>query len=175
MLIDLRTYTYHPAQFQTFLKLYAALGFPLTTRHLGTTLAIMTPANGTANRTFQFFAYHDHDHRDRCRAGLLADPAWLDFVRIAGPMIRVQENVILAPTPRSPVAEVDAVARIAAETPAGGRTRIFEWMEYGCRPEHFPAALELIDGELSDVVERTPGNRWCASCRRPAISTASSC
>ena len=88
MLIDKRTYTYHPSQFGTFLKSYATLGFPLTTKHLGTTLGIFTSASGVANQTVQLFAYEDHDHRDACRAGLLNDPAWLDFVRLSGPYIR---------------------------------------------------------------------------------------
>jgi hypothetical protein len=145
MIIDVRTYTYHPSQFQTFLKIYAALGFPLTTRHLGTTFAIATSASGVANQTIQFFAYDDHDHRDRCRAGLLSDPAWLDYVRVAGAYIREQRNDIVVPTQGSPVAsraDVVAMAKTAA-SPA----RIFDWSVLECLPGRVADVLAILDND----------------------------
>lgn len=97
MIIDFRTYTYFPAGFPTFLRMYRETGFAITTRCLGTTLGIFTSHSGKANRTLQLFAYRDFAHRDECRARLRQDREWLSFIKDAAPFIREQENTILEP------------------------------------------------------------------------------
>lgn len=97
MIIDFRTYTYIPAGFQTFLRMYRETGFAITTRCLGTTLGIFTSHSGKANRTLQLFAYRDFAHRDECRTRLRQDKEWLAFIKEAAPFIREQENAILEP------------------------------------------------------------------------------
>jgi hypothetical protein len=97
MIIDFRTYTYRPADFYRFLRIYQETGFALTSRWLGTTVGIFTAHSGRANRTLQLFAYRDFNHRDECRAGLRQDGEWQRFIKEAATCIDEQENVILEP------------------------------------------------------------------------------
>jgi hypothetical protein len=141
MLIDLRVYTYLPSKFRRFLKGYEEIGFALTSRHLGKTLAIMRAESGIQNRTFQFFMYENSEHRDICRRGMLLDPAWGEFVKIDGDALLQQMNTLLVPTAFSPVGG-DASKEPILISDAG--TRIFELQTWICRPEHGADALKLV-------------------------------
>jgi hypothetical protein len=145
MLIDIRIYTYQPSMFRTFLKAYEERGFPLTTRHLGTTLGIFTSASGVANRTLQMFCYDDAQHRDRCRGGLMGDPAWGEFTKSVSSMIVTQENTLVRPTSSSKLSTCQGIAslvqasaaRAAAKVPA----MLFELRYDGCKPGRLQTAL----------------------------------
>ena len=121
MIIDMRGYTYVPAQFAGFVKAYVHSGHAIVARHLGYMAGVFISSSGTANRTLQLFAYEDHDHRDECRRRLRADPAWLDFIREAAPAISVQENTIIRPTSISPATTVLNLRDLASGTLADDR------------------------------------------------------
>ena len=124
MIIDLRTYTYLPAKFRKFLKGYQEIGFALTSKHLGTTLGVLRSESGIQNCTFQFFMYEDSDHRDRCRAGMIADPAWAEFVKMDSDALLQQSNALLVPTAYSPVGGM--LQQNAPTLVVDGKTRLFE-------------------------------------------------
>ena len=124
MIVDMRVYTYTPAQFTGFVKAYTEVGHAIVSRHLGYMTGVFISASSTANRTLQFFAYEDNDHRDMCRQALRSDPAWLEFIRGAALAISVQENTILRPSDHSPAQDVAALKALAETTTA--RDRVFE-------------------------------------------------
>lgn len=169
MIIDLRTYTYLPSKFRKFLKGYQEVGFALTSKHLGATLGVFRSESGIQNRTFQFFMYEDSDHRDRCRAGMIADPAWAEFVKMDGDALLQQSNALLMPTAYSPVGELRQ-----QQTPkliSDGKTRLFELTTWTFWPDTADEALQtmaedgvaLLDRHSPDVIlYATPdtGNRY---------------
>jgi hypothetical protein len=103
MLVDLRTYTFHPGTLPKFLTAFEAEGLPLQTQHCGHLVGYFTTESGTLNQVVQMWAYKDAADRDQRRAGLWADPAWQAFGEKALPMIQGQENRLLKPTRFSPL------------------------------------------------------------------------
>lgn len=152
MLIDLRTYTYLPAKFRKFLKGYQEVGFALTSKHLGTTLGVLRSESGVQNRTFQFFMYEDSDHRDRCRAGMISDPAWADFVKMDSDALLQQSNALLVPTSYSPVGGVPP--RDAPTLTVDGKTRLFELTTWTFWPDAADEALQNIAEEGAALIDR---------------------
>jgi NIPSNAP len=152
MIIDLRTYTYLPAKFRKFLKGYQEVGFALTSKHLGKTLGVLRSESGIQNRTFQFFMYENSDHRDRCRAGMIADPAWAEFVRMDGDALLQQSNALLVPTAYSPVGggrPFDALT-LAVE----GKTRLFELTTWTFWPDTADEAMQTMADEGAALLNR---------------------
>lgn len=161
MIIDMRVYRYAPSRFQTFLAQYRDAGFALTSRHLGTTVGVLTSHSGTANRTLQLFAYRDADHRDACRAGLRGDPEWLAFIREAGQHIVEQANTIIRPTDFSGLSrweQLDDRDWLASDQTGG---MVFELRSYTAHPGKLPEALRLLQEEgcplTHEYVERPIG------------------
>jgi NIPSNAP len=168
MIIDLRTYTYLPGKFRKFLKGYQEVGYGLTSKHLGKTLGVLRSESGVQNRTFQFFMYEDSDHRDRCRVGMIADPAWAEFVKMDSDALLQQSNALLVPTTYSPVGgdRLQDGPTMAID----GRTRLFELTTWTFWPDAADEALQtmadvgarLLDRHSPDVIlYATPdtGNR----------------
>lgn len=102
MLIDLRTYTFHPGKLQVFLPRFEAEGLPLQTRYCGNLIGYFTTETGVLNQVVQLWAYENAADRDERRARLWADPAWQAFGEFALPLIQHQENRLLKPTAFSP-------------------------------------------------------------------------
>jgi hypothetical protein len=151
MLIDLRTYTYLPSKFRKFLKGYQEVGFALTSKHLGTTLGVLRSESGVQNRTFQFFMYEDSEHRDRCRAGMIADPAWGEFVRMDGDALLQQSNALLVPTPYSPVGGLLSGAPAMS---VDGKPRLFELTTWTFWPDTSDAAMQTMAEEGAPLLNR---------------------
>ena len=107
MIVDMRTYTYYPDTYRLFLKFYQEQGYAITSKHLGFNLGLFTASSGIVNRTIQWFAYQDHDHRDSCRKGYLTSGTKIDFTNDADKMIRQQESRMLIPTDFSPLRTID--------------------------------------------------------------------
>jgi hypothetical protein len=151
MIIDLRVYTYHPAKYRKFLKGYEDIGFALTSKHLGKTLGVFRPESGLQNRTFQFFMYENSAHRDICRRGMLADPAWGEFVRIDGDALLQQMNTLLAPTAFSPLAHPADIDPLPAEVT---ETRLFELHSWNCQPSRWHEILARLAGDGAGLLAR---------------------
>ncbi|MBS1384716.1 NIPSNAP family protein [Flavonifractor sp. DFI.6.63] len=146
MIIDMRTYTYHPDTYRPFLKFYREQGYAITSKHLGYNLGLFTASSGVVNRTVQWFAYDSHDHRDACRKGYLTSGTKIDFTNDADKMIRQQESRVLIPTEFSPLRTIDPNHPLLTD-PACER-RMFEFNTYECRPGQLSAALELVEKQL---------------------------
>jgi hypothetical protein len=103
MLVDMRTYTFHPGRLQAFLPAFEAEGLALQTRHCGQLVGYFTSETGTLNQVVQLWAYRDAADRDARRAALWADPDWNRIGEKLLPMIQTQENRLLKPTRFSPL------------------------------------------------------------------------
>ncbi len=110
MLIDLRTYTFHPGKLGEFLKLAETEILPLQAKHCGECIFYAVTETGTLNQVVQAWAYVDAADRDRRRAALWADPAWQKLGALALPWIQHQENRLLKPTAFSPARRAAGVA-----------------------------------------------------------------
>ena len=152
MIIDMRTYTYHPDTYRPFLKFYREQGYAITSKHLGYNLGLFTTSSGIVNRTVQWFAYESHDHRDACRKGYLTSGTTIDFTNDADKMIRQQESRVLIPTSFSPLRTIDPNHPLLTD-PACER-RMFEFNTYECKPGQLPAALDLVEKELFPLSEK---------------------
>jgi hypothetical protein len=102
MLMDLRTYTFHPGKLQVFLPRFEREGLPLQTKHCGNLVGYFTTETGVLNQVVQLWAYEDAADRDARRASLWADPAWQAFGEFALPLIQHQECRLLKPAAFSP-------------------------------------------------------------------------
>jgi uncharacterized protein YbaA (DUF1428 family) len=152
MLVDLRVYTLLPGKFRQFLKSYEEVGFALTTRYLGRTLGIFTAESGVQNRTFQFFLYESSTHRDRCRAAMLADPAWHAFVKMDADALLEQRNTLLWPTAFSLIGgSGSALPLLIADRP-----RLFELKTWTCRPDCLEPALARLARPGVDLYRHVP-------------------
>ncbi len=103
MLIDLRTYTFHPGMLARFLPRFETEGLPLQTEYCGNLIGYFTTETGTLNQVVQLWAYADAADRDARRARLWADERWQRFGDFALPLIQHQENRLLKPTAFSPL------------------------------------------------------------------------
>jgi NIPSNAP len=151
MIIDLRCYTYHPAKYRKFLKGYEDIGFALTSKHLGKTLGIFRPESGIQNRTFQFFMYENSAHRDVCRRGMLADPAWGDFVKIDSDALLQQMNTLLIPTAFSPLTKPADIDPLPAEVT---QTRLFELHSWSFQPARWDEVLSRLAESGASLLAR---------------------
>ena len=100
MIIDMRTYTHKPSRYRQFLKIYQESGYAITSKYLGFNIGLFTTSSDTVNRTVQWFAYEDHNHRDECRRNYLTSATKQAFTNGdegAYGCIRTQESRVMIP------------------------------------------------------------------------------
>ena len=102
MIIEKRTYTFHPGKVQEFLELYEREGLALHTRYLPM-VGYFTTEIGTLNQVITMWRYESMAEREELRARLYADPAWIAFGPKTTPYIQKMETEILRPTRFSPL------------------------------------------------------------------------
>ena len=102
MIVEKRTYTFHPGKVQEFLALYEAEGLALHTKYLPM-LGYFVSDIGTLNQVITMWGYKDMVEREELRAKLYADPAWIAFGPKTTGYIQKMETMILKPTSFSPI------------------------------------------------------------------------
>lgn len=152
MIIEIRHYTYYPSEFRPFLKYYEEEGFAITSRHLGETVGIMTGISGIANRTFQFFAYKNYEHRLECRKGFLQDPVKQKFTSAADKAIIQQESILIEPTEFSPLfgKEQDKPLMVKED----GSLRYFDLTTFHVKPGMRQEVLDLLKTKLLPLYKK---------------------
>jgi hypothetical protein len=103
MIVEERTYTFHPGKIPAFMAEYEAGPRDLQSRILGGMLGYFTSEFGEQNQTVHLWSYADLADRTARRARLVAEPEWRAFLARVLPMIQRQESRILTPTPFSPL------------------------------------------------------------------------
>jgi hypothetical protein len=103
MIVEMRTYTLHPGQVASYLRLYEAEGLATQSRILGRLLGYYSSETGDVNQVVHLWGYDDFADRQKRRAALFADPTWLAYLPKIVPMIITQESKILNPAKFSPL------------------------------------------------------------------------
>ena len=101
MLFDLRTYRTRPGTIGKQLALYAEEGYDAQRRHLGDPLFYGVVETGDVNAYVHLWQYQDAADRERRRAALYNDPAWVGY-REKGAELGYQteqQNTLLRPAP----------------------------------------------------------------------------
>lgn len=102
MIIEKRTYTFHPGKMQEFLAVYEAEGLALHKRYLPM-LGYFVSEIGTLNQVITLWGYESMQQRDDLRTKLYSDPEWIAFAPKTTPYIQKMETMILKPTSFSPI------------------------------------------------------------------------
>ena len=99
MLLDVRTYTCRPGTIKKHLALYAELGKPAQTKHLGQPLVYMTTETGNVNQYIHIWVYEDAADRAKKRAAMQADPAWHAYQARSSELgaLESQDNRLMTP------------------------------------------------------------------------------
>jgi hypothetical protein len=104
LIVEQRTYDFHPGKLPAFFKLYEETGArEMQQRILGNLIGYFTTELGPLNQTVHLWGYSSLDDRARRRAALAAEPEWLAFLGQITPMLQRQESKILLPTAFSPI------------------------------------------------------------------------
>ena len=103
MIVELRTYTFHPGGVPKFFKLYEEKGRTLQTRILGNLIGYFSTELGMLNQTVHLWGYSSLDDRQKRRAELVAEPQWQAFLAEVMPLLISQDSKVLLPAAFSPI------------------------------------------------------------------------
>lgn len=100
MVVDHRTYDFHPGKIGLWLEAYEKVALPIQTKHLGQLLLFAVTECGPINQAVFLWAYEGMGDRDRRRGAMAADPAWAEFGRTTSALgaLKQQTTMILKPT-----------------------------------------------------------------------------
>jgi hypothetical protein len=101
MIMDHRTYTCRPGTIARHLALYEEHGWKIQATHLGPPIVYAAVETGDVNSYVHIWVYESAADRERKRASLQADPAWIEYLKLsaeAGFLVS-QRNQILKPVP----------------------------------------------------------------------------
>ena len=105
MLVDVRTYRVKPGKLPQELDLYAKHGLAAQIRHLGAPLAYLHAESGDLNTMVHLWAFEDAADRTRRRAAMMADPEWLNYLKLAdeAAYLERQCNSLMVPASFAPI------------------------------------------------------------------------
>src|SRR3954449_7182237 len=86
MFIEQRIYTAHPGKLPAWLKCYAEIGGPASSRTLTPQIGMFTVEFGQINRVLFLRGFDDIDQRERGLAARDADPEWQRFLQETRPI-----------------------------------------------------------------------------------------
>ena len=99
MIIDHRTYTFHPLKLGKWLKLYHEKGLPVQYRYFGKPLAMYKSEVGALNQVVTLWQFDSMAAFETGRAELAKDPDWQAFlVEVEGlGALQTQETKFMSP------------------------------------------------------------------------------
>jgi len=103
MIVEHRTYTFHPGKIPEFLSYYLPDALALQRRILGNLLGYFSVEVGPLNQFVHLWAYESFEERLRRRALLAAEPLWQQYLQRGMPLIQSMESKLLVPTAFSPL------------------------------------------------------------------------
>lgn len=103
MIIEQRTYDFHPGTLPKFFQLYEETGArALQMQVLGQLVGYYMTEIGPLNQTVHLWAYASLDDRAARRAALMEEEVWRGFLKEILPLLQRQESKILLPQSFSP-------------------------------------------------------------------------
>ncbi|WFU82453.1 NIPSNAP family protein [Bradyrhizobium sp. CIAT3101] len=105
MLVDVRTYQVKPGKLTQELDLYAKHGLAAQIRHLGAPLAYLHAESGDLNTMVHLWTFEDAADRACRRASMMADPEWLNYLKLAdeAAYLEGQRNSLMVPASFAPI------------------------------------------------------------------------
>ncbi len=105
MIVDHRTYTFHPLKMLAWLELYENHGLPVQQRHLGQLIGFFVTEIGTLNQVIHLWSFESLEDRSARRAAMAKDPDWQAFLDKNAELgaLAQQENKIIVPVSFSPI------------------------------------------------------------------------
>jgi hypothetical protein len=98
MIVEMRLYTIYVGKAPEFVRLYETQGLPVQIPACGAPLGMYQTEFGPMSQVMLLWRYASHADRDARRAALMADPAWMDFLKAAAPLVQQEESRLLLPT-----------------------------------------------------------------------------
>lgn len=103
MIVEHRTYKFHPGGLPAFMTLYTPAIRTLQIGILGNLIGYFVTEIGPLNQTIHLWGYDSYEERARRRAELTANEEWRAFFSAILPLLAEQETRLLNPTPFSPI------------------------------------------------------------------------
>ena len=103
MIVEQRVYTLQIGKVNQFLEYYGQNGLEVQQRILGNLIGFFYSDIGELNQVVHLWGYESLAERERRRAVLAKDAAWLAYLSNQPPIIVRQENRILIPASFSPI------------------------------------------------------------------------
>jgi NIPSNAP len=100
MVVDHRTYDFHPNTMNRWLDAYEKIGLPVQQRLLGQLLFFAVTECGPINQAVFAWAYEGMGDRDRRRGAMMGDPGWAEFTKTVTGLgaLKQQTTMLLKPT-----------------------------------------------------------------------------
>lgn len=98
MIVEMRLYTIYVGKVPEFIRLYEEEGLPVQIPACGAPVGMYQTEFGPMSQVILLWRYADHADRDARRARLMSDPAWMDFLKAAAPLVQREESRLLLPT-----------------------------------------------------------------------------
>jgi NIPSNAP len=100
MVVDHRTYDFHPNTMNRWLDAYEKIGLPVQQRLLGQLLFFAVTECGPINQAVFAWAYEGMGDRDRRRGAMMGDPGWAEFTKTVAGLgaLKQQTTMLLKPT-----------------------------------------------------------------------------
>ena len=103
MIIEQRTYIFHPGGVPAFMQRYTPEIRELQRSILGNLIGYFVAETGVLNQTVHLWGYDSMDARMARRAELAGREEWRAFLASILPLLVTQESKILLPTAFSPI------------------------------------------------------------------------
>ena len=103
MIVDERSYYFHPGKQFEFLRLYETEGMAIQLPILERMVGYFTVEVGELNCVVHMWGYDDMADMERRRNKLTSDPRWAQYVQKIRPLMVRQETRLLKPTAWSPI------------------------------------------------------------------------
>ena len=105
MIIDHRTYDFHPGKMNAWIALYEEYALPVQKNHLGNFIGFFTTEVGPINQVVFMWGFEDAGDRERRRETMAADPDWGEFARRSAELgaLKQQTDKLIKPASFSPI------------------------------------------------------------------------
>ncbi len=104
MIIDHRTYDFHPGKMKAWIEIYEKYALPVQKKHLGNLIGFFTTEVGPINQIIFMWGFESAGDREQRRAKMAADPDWGEFTRRSAELgaLKQQTDKLIQPFSFSP-------------------------------------------------------------------------
>ena len=101
MVVDHRTYDFHPGKMPAWIKAYEEMGLPVQQRLLGQLLVFAVTEIGPINQIVFCWLYESYGDRDKRRTAMANDPQWQEFGKVVAGLGALKQQTVMGLRPTS--------------------------------------------------------------------------